>query len=146
MLGRETYDLREMTRALIVQITNQTHHTLRTKKFQFDSGVLRKSTNAEIRPNSIAAYSFSNRQGSWMTGLSGEMYLEGGGKDVCIGFSNPYSGGYKGYTTVARRLKPEDWTSWYEMDDTHPQSSYHVKTTYDTTTNPPLYSVFLRNW
>ena len=33
MLGKETYSLKEMTRALIVQVTNQTNHLLRVEKF-----------------------------------------------------------------------------------------------------------------
>ena len=52
---------------------------------------------AEIKLGKAAVAFVANRQGSFMTGVSGGLRfeIEGTGKYLVIGFTNPYMGSYK---------------------------------------------------
>ena len=55
-----------------------------------------------------------------MTGLCGEMYLEGDDKAVLVSFSNPYAGCTKGYTETkegGNKFNYDDWKGIKTIDD-----------------------------
>lgn len=79
-------------------VVNGTSNNLKYDGEYFDSGTWFESLNPlVIQPGKAAVAFVANRQGSFMTGVSGGLRfeIEGTGKYLVIGFTNPYMGSYK---------------------------------------------------
>ena len=113
-----------------------------------DSGEHSHSTNTTISASSFQQFTFSNTSRP-LTGLCGEMYLEGDDKSILVGFSNPYAGCCKGYTEIKARgnkFNYEDWKGFHTINDNEPQQGAWFETKYNIEANPPIYTIVFKNW
>ena len=106
------------------------------------SGNMRKCLNPEIKPNTAAGISFSEGEGTWFTGVSGEASFEmENGEKFSIGLSNPYYGTWKGLVIWG---SSSDGEAYDQMTGHDNQTGPNFKSAWDTTVYPPTYTVVIR--
>jgi hypothetical protein len=122
LCGNITYDLKQKCRPLVIVAVNASKRSrLSFNKMQFDSGGSRGNGPNSIGPGESTFWAVANKDGGFMTGVSGELYLRfDDGRWANIGFSSPYSGSFKGHTRVVRDLTHYDWKAYNKMDDNNP--------------------------
>ena len=103
---------------------------------------MRKCLNPEIKPNTAAGISFSEGEGTWFTGVSGEASFEmENGEKFSIGLSNPNVGTWKGLVLWGSSCGHEAYNQMRRHDN---QTEPNFKTAWDTTVYPPTYTVLIR--
>ena len=133
-------------RPLGITIYNSTRYTATFDGIQFDSGRLRSNSSNVIEPGQVVTITLANRDGSVFCGVSGEMYWKlSNGLHYAIGFSHPYSGGYKGLVlTKNGQFNKNSWKAYYAMTDNCPQHNNQVSTQWNVNQEIPSYTVIIR--
>jgi hypothetical protein len=107
-----SWNIKGRSRTLQLTFSNLLRQQVSYAGDYFDSGVWYKTWTPTMRPGSITQGTVANRQGSFMTGVTGGIKLRieaGNGKPaayIYLGFNNPYVGGYKNFGEISTLNKP----------------------------------------
>lgn len=113
-------ELKDRHRSLELVVVNGTSNNLKYNDEHFDSGTWFESLKPlVIQPGKAAVAFVANRQGSFMTGVAGGLRfeIEGTGKYLVIGFTNPHMGSYKTSIHVCGSDKPAKYGYDHAEDD-----------------------------
>lgn len=105
--------LKRSARSLVIIIANLTNAEITMPHCQMATGIHRGSSANSIAPGKYEFFTFHN---SFLTGLSGTMFLNHEKKNIRIGFSNPLVGACKGNVEMKDAGEPYDYKDKGALD------------------------------